>query len=143
MPNRKAIMKESKARVIAKATTQELQSDAIVVSFVSEWYSRIKRKSFKVVIRKRVPKKIKPRWLYFHVNAPISAICACAEIISVNNISFSEATKLSHQIDMSEAEIHKYFGQEKFVGCYLLGKVLFPENEVGTQELTRDRKSVV
>lgn len=131
-------MKKAGERVVAKAIAPELQSDAIVVSFVSEWDGRIKRESFKVIIRKRVPKTISPRWLYFHVNAPISAICARAEIISVSNITCPEAVKIYHQIDMSKAEIKHYFGQENTVGCYLLGNFFFPEKAITVKEL-RDR----
>ncbi len=82
--------------IVAKASDVEEQSDGIVVSFGSEWYQPLCQRKFRAVIRKRIPKTLKPAWLYFHVNAPVSAICARAQIRAVRELKLDEANVLSH-----------------------------------------------
>ena len=109
-----------RVRLPAKATSAENQSDAIVVSFASEWYTLLLNKKFRAVIRKRIPKTMKAKWLYFHVNAPISAICARAEIRSVRECTCSQAKALARHIALSPLEIAAYVGSDAKVGCYHL-----------------------
>ncbi|MCL4785387.1 MAG: hypothetical protein KJ070_01135 [Verrucomicrobia bacterium] len=122
--------------VIAKATTPEEQSDGIVVSFAAEWHQPLLGKKFTAVIRKRVPKTVKSRWLYFHINAPVCAICGRAEICSIDDIDLKEAQLLSKELALQPAEITAYFGGDKTVGCYRLGHIALTNNELSKQTLS-------
>jgi predicted transcriptional regulator len=82
-----------------------------------------------------VPTSIQPRWLYFHINAPKSAICTRAEIRSVENINRAKAIQIARELDLSEEEIRNYFGGQELVGCYRLGKIDFPDREVTVEEI--------
>ena len=79
--------------LLAKATSVEEQSDSVVVSFGAEWHEPLLRERFTAVIRKRVPKSLDAKWLYFHVNAPISAIAARAEIRAIKEMPSQQAVK--------------------------------------------------
>jgi hypothetical protein len=126
---------DSSHRILAKAVDSESRSDAIVVSFGSEWYESLRHKRFTSVIRKRVPTSIKPRWLYFHINAPKSAVCARAEIRSIENINCARAIQIARELDLSEEEVRNYFGEQELVGCYRLGKISFSNREVTVEEI--------
>ena len=63
-----------KERVPAKAINTADQSDGIVVSFGADWHERLLEGRFTAVIRKRVPKTVTPKWLYFHINSPVKRI---------------------------------------------------------------------
>lgn len=110
-------------QISAKATTHSDRSEAIVVSFNASWHEKVLRKNLSVVIRKRVPKNNSISWLYFHINSPISSICAKAKIESVSEISLTEASALFCQIGLLREEIEHYFGEEKNVGCYRLNSI--------------------
>ena len=127
---------DSAHRIIAKALDLESRSDAIVVSFGLEWYESLRSGRFTSVIRKRVPANIHPQWLYFHINAPKSAICARAEVHSVETISLAKAIQIARELDLSEKEIRKYFEGYESVGCYRLGQIYFPDREVTLQKIT-------
>jgi predicted transcriptional regulator len=121
--------------VPTKATSLKERSDAIVVSFAPGWHQAIIDRTFTAVIRKRVPRELSPKWLYFHVNAPVSAIVAKAEISSLVRVSLQEAVGLRDQLALTEAEITDYFGGYKEVGCYKLGAITFPARPVTTTDL--------
>ena len=124
------------SRIIAKALNLESKSDAIVVSFGSEWYESLRGKRFTSVIRKRVPATTKPHWLYFHINSPVSAICGRAEIISVNTIDRATSLDIRRELDLSKEQILSYFGRQETMGRYELGRVLFPEKELSTEQIS-------
>lgn len=119
----------------AKATTPEEQSDAIVVSFGSDWYDHLLAKRFSVVIRKRVPKSTGFKWLYLHINTPMSAICARAEIVKTYNATTSEAVALAKKINLSPTDIISYIGNDTTIGCYELGLFQFAIKPISTLDL--------
>jgi len=123
-------------RIPAKAANRESRSEAIVVSFRSDWYLSLRAHRFTAVIRKRVPLSVHPRWMYFHLNSPISAICARADILSVEMIDRSKAIQLSRELDLSEDQIVGYFGTLESVGCYRLGALLYPDSDVTRAQIT-------
>lgn len=127
-------------RVLAKAVSPDTRSDGIVVSFGSQCYESLRDKRFTSVIRKRVPRDSKPRWLYFHINAPKSSICARAEILSVEGVGRvgrSKVLAMAQDLDLSEEQIRAYLGREGSVGCYKLGAIQFPAREVSAKEITK------
>ena len=126
---------KSTGRIAAKAVDPESRSEAVVVSFGSEWYDSLRGKKFSAVIRKRVPSSIRPRWLYFHINSPKSAICARATILAVEAIDRSRALKIRRDLDLSEEQIVKYFGQQDSMGCYRLGNLDYPNREVTSEQI--------
>src|SRR5438128_629801 len=112
-------------KLSAKANTVNEQSDSIVVSFSSEWHPLLLGKKFGAVLRKRIPRTVHPRLLYFHINAPVSAICGRAEIESIREISFSQATALSKELALTPSEIATYLAGQVSVGCYKVSKIEF------------------
>ncbi len=121
--------------VESKATSDRSRSDAVVVSFGSEWYEPLRRLEFRLVIRKRVPVTMSPRWMYLHVNAPRSAICARGVVQSVGMLDLSSALRRAEDIRLPEAAIREYFLGQASVGCYELGQVLLLPREVATSEI--------
>lgn len=119
----------------AKAVTDAQQSNAIVVSFASEWHQRLLEKQFTVVIRKRVPKNRAFEWLYFHINKPVGAICGRAQIKNTGSITAERAIALAREIDLSPEEINSYIGEDRRIGCYKLGTFEFGNRPVHTAEL--------
>jgi hypothetical protein len=122
-------------RIPAKAIDPESRSDAIVVSFGCEWYESLRAGRFSAVIRKRVPASVQPRWLYFHINSPRSAICARAEIRSVEILGIADVLQLRHELDLSEEQILMYFGGQASMGCYRLGRIMCPSSDVASQKI--------
>lgn len=127
---------ENSGHIVAKATSVEDQSDGIVVSFGVEWYQPLRDQKFKAVIRKRTPKTLKPSWLYFHVNAPVSAICARAPILAIRELKAAEANKRAADLALSPADVVAYIGSDATVGCYELGGISFASREITIAELT-------
>ena len=126
-----------KDRFPAKATTAEEQSDAIVVSFDAKWHERLRQKAFQVVIRKRIPKRNAFKWLYFHMNNPVSAICARARIKKIFMATRAEVLRLKKEINLPSPDIEAYLGRENQIGCYELGLIVFPKRAIGTTELSK------
>ena len=120
----------------AKATQSHEQSDAIVVSFAPEWYDHLLAKQFSIVIRKRVPKSPCYKWLYFHVNSPVGAICARATITNIFTATKKEAVALAKKINLSPAEIVSYLATATSIGCYELGSFQFPAAPISTSNLS-------
>ena len=119
----------------AKATIYEEQSDAIVVSFGSEWHEHLLAQRFSVVIRKRVPKSATYKWLYFHINTPISAICARAPIAKIFDATIKQTLALAKKIHLPSSEISSYIGSESTIGCYELGSFQFASRPVTASDL--------
>jgi predicted transcriptional regulator len=109
--------------ISAKATNIADQSDAIVVSFSDIWHQPLLRREFCAVIRKRIPKSLNAKWLYFHINSPISAICARAEIESFGEISIEKACGISTALGLSVEEIKDYADGLEMIGCYRLPNI--------------------
>ena len=107
----------------AKSTDVSNQSDAVVVSFDAEWHEKLKAGNVQAVIRKRIPKTMTPRWLYFHINAPIGAIGGRGEIKGLLELSLSQAKGKAKELALTTEQITSYYKGSKTVGCYRLGKI--------------------
>jgi len=114
----------------AKAMSKSEESDAIVVSFGAESYQPLLDRRFRAVIRKRVPKTLRPKWIYVHINAPISAICARAEVLRIEQLQLKQVVEMARDLDMSSREIASYVSADAEVGCYFLGKIEFPREPI-------------
>ena len=123
------------AIIPAKAITRAEQSDSIVVSFGVEWRQHLLAKGFSIVIRRRVPKLSSFKWLYVHINRPLSAICARAPITEIFKATPNEAVALAKQINLTPAEIRSYFGRRTSIGCYRLGPFEFSSEPVSAAKL--------
>jgi hypothetical protein len=122
-------------KVLARARTDSAASDAIVVSFDFTWYQGLKTGAFQAVIRKKIPRSFRPRWLYFHVNSPKSAICARGEIRSVEEIDLLGAIDLRLPLQLEEKEIRGYLGGKGKVGLFRLGEIRLAAAERTSSEL--------
>ena len=123
-------------QIPAKAITADEQSDALVVSFGAEWLSHLAAKDFSVVIRKRVPVSQNFKWLYFHVNSPVGAICARAPINKIFSIAIKDAVALAPKINLSASDIAIYVGTMKKIGGYELGQIQFPRKPITTADMS-------
>jgi predicted transcriptional regulator len=118
--------------ITAKANEKSEMSDAIVVSFSSFWKVHIEEKRFSAIIRKRVPLKIQPKWIYFHVNAPVGEICGRALIKSVTQLSKGAAIKNGDRLMLSKKEILNYIGNDDTIGFYDISKIEIAKNAFNT-----------
>ena len=114
--------------ITAKANELSEMSDAIVVSFSSFWKTQIENNQFSAIIRKRVPLKIQPKWIYFHVNAPVGEICGRAFVNSLSNLSKNLAVQSSKKLCLSEKEILKYIGDMDSIGFYDISNIELVKN---------------
>jgi predicted transcriptional regulator len=115
--------------------SREEQSDAIVVSFDAQWHGPLNEKSFNLVLRKRIPQVSAFKWLYFHVNNPVSAICGRGLINRTFAITRSEAIRSRKALNLSVPEIESYIGKDATIGCYQLGHVELAPRPVSAREL--------
>ena len=122
-------------RAIAKSRSASDASDAVVVSFASKWNAQIGGDKFSVVLRKRVPVTIRPKWLYFHVNAPIGAIRARAHVEGVERIGLVRAIALSSQTALDEHAIRNYLVGTETVGAYFISKIEIAAHVARTKEI--------
>lgn len=123
---------------LAKATRDSEASDAVVVSFDHEWYQPLRSKAFRAVIRKRVPKTFSPRWLYFHVNSPVSAICARGKLESVGVVPLKEALGLQQELKLSDKAILAYVGRKTDIGLYRLESISLAAREATIGSLSAE-----
>jgi hypothetical protein len=128
------MMPESQ-RISAKANSVEDQSDGIVVSFGAEWHQPLLLGKFKAVIRKRVPKTVNPTWLYFHINAPVSAICARAEILAIRQLTPAQARAKANAIALGPAAVDANTAGDSRIGCYELGKITLARQNLSSDFL--------
>jgi hypothetical protein len=124
-------------RIPAKASETGDRSDAIVVSFDAKWYEAIIARAFSLVIRKRIPTSYKPQWLYFHVNAPKSAICARARLTSVAYMPTKLVRTLASELSLHSAEIDEYCRSLEEVGVYRIVGIELASVETSVAELQR------
>jgi predicted transcriptional regulator len=119
----------------AKATNAAEQSNAVVVSFAAEWHQHLLARDFSVVIRKRVPRSKAFKWLYFHINTPVCAICGRAPIENITDLTEEHAVALASAINLSPLKIKTYIGGERYVGSYSLGTFQLGCRPVHSKEL--------
>lgn len=89
-----------------------------------------------MVLRKRIPKVSTFKWLYFHVNNPVSAICGRGLIKKTLAITKSEAIRSREALNLSAAEIESYMGKDPTTGCYQLGRVELAPRPALARELS-------
>ncbi len=102
----------------AKAIRLEEMSDAIVVSFEAKWQEKLDSQLVDIVIRKRVPKDRSFRWIYFHINSPVSSICGRARIVRIGNFSSHDILAFSDRIGLTEKEILSYIDGRDEIAFY-------------------------
>jgi hypothetical protein len=125
-------------RIPAKAAMPEDRSDAIVVSFEYKWYTAIIRAAFSLVIRKRIPTSHKPDWMYFHVNAPKSVICARASVTAVGTMPTKLLCTFTSELALHPDEIAQYCKGREEVGVYRIAGVTLPAVEASMAVLQRE-----
>jgi hypothetical protein len=76
-----------------------------------------------------------PEYLYAHINAPKSAICARIRLTSVIDIDVQTALTYIDQVKLTRDEIVKYIGDYNSIGCYNLGKIELAPHEAHIAEL--------
>jgi predicted transcriptional regulator len=106
----------------AKALRPEEMSDAIVVSFEAKWQEKLDSQLVDIVIRKRVPKDRSFRWIYFHINSPVSSICGRARIVRIGNLSSHDILAFSDRIGLTEKEILSYIDGRDEIAFYEINK---------------------
>lgn len=124
-------------RISAKAKEVEDRSDAIVVSFDAKWYAPIRARTLSLVIRKRIPTSCQPKWLYFHVNSPKSAICARARLTSIAYMPTELVRTFSSELALSSREIDEYCTDLEKVGAYRIEGIELASTDISTRELQR------
>jgi len=126
--------------ISAKAINVADQSNAIVVSFAAQWHTPLLQQSFNAVIRKRIPRTLQPKWLYFHINSPVGAICARAQLESCQEISIDDACEKCGDLALSEAEVRAYADGNQTIGCYLLKNIAKATHPIPSSELSESLK---
>ena len=121
--------------ITAKANEISEMSNAIVVSFSSFWKTHIEEKRFSAIIRKRVPLKIQPKWIYFHVNAPVGEICGRALIKNVTQLSKGAALKYSDRLMLSKTDLLEYIGSDDSIGFYDIENIELAKNAFNTSAI--------
>lgn len=94
------------------------RSNAIILSFGAKWAAPIRTGSLKWVIRKRVPLAIKPEFVYFHVNAPVSVIIAKGRVGTIEQVSSAFAVEHSQDLQMAKSDIRNYVGDASTIGLF-------------------------
>jgi hypothetical protein len=115
--------------------SKEQTAEAVVVSFHSSWQEKIRKSAFNTILRKRIPILAHPQRMYFHVNSPIGAICARAEIREIKNISKNEALELEHSINLSTEKIQKYIGSANQIGAYFISHIDYAPHEARSRDI--------
>ena len=111
------------------------KSDAIVVSFHSQWKQALVDGELSAVIRRRVPKAQRPSWLYAYINSPVSQVACRAKIARIKHISLEEALRLTADLELTGPEIEAYFAKYETIGLYLLGEIQTARSPVSLIEL--------
>ncbi|MET1755524.1 hypothetical protein ABVV53_08635 [Novosphingobium sp. RD2P27] len=92
------------------------RSNAVILSFGAKWADPIKRGATTWVIRKRVPLVTKPEFVYFHVNAPVSAIIARGRVGTIERVSANFAAEHHQYLEMTKSDILSYVGDSPTIG---------------------------
>lgn len=102
----------NEVRFNSKAANIEDQTDSVVISFDAKWHNLILEHAFRIVIRKRIPKKIDPAYL-------------------------EELLKFQHEICLSDDEIRDYASGRDYIGCYQLGEFQNAKKPITITELNK------
>lgn len=99
------------------------RSNAIILSFGAKWAAPIRTCSLKWVIRKRVPAAINPDFVYFHVNAPVSAIIARGRVETIDQVPSAFAVEQSQNLQMAKSDIRAYVGDASTIGFFRFDQI--------------------
>jgi predicted transcriptional regulator len=99
------------------------RSNAIILSFGPKWADPIKRGAMTWVIRKRVPLVTKPEFVYFHVNAPVSAIIARGRVSTIERVSANFAAEHHQYLEMTKSDILSYVGSDPTIGLFKFDRI--------------------
>lgn len=110
-------------QIPVRPTDADDRSSAIILSFGAKWAAPIKTGSLKWVIRKRVPLAIKPEFVYFHVNAPVSVIIAKARVGTIEQVSSAFAVEYSQDLQMAKSDIRSYVGDASTIGLFRFDQI--------------------
>ena len=121
--------------IIAKAQHASEQSDSIVVSFSADWKAALYESRFTAVIRKRIPKTICPRWLYFHINSPVGGIAGRAKIDSCGDVTVEKLGGMTQDLALSLDDILSYLDGSSTIGCYELSEIELLKEPLMVKEL--------
>ena len=124
--------------VTAKATAPNEYSGAIVVSFDARWLDPITRCRLKAVLRKRVPRTLVPKWIYFYVNSPVNQIVGRARIKTVESIGLSAALLRSRDLCIGQDEIRAYLVESKSAGLYIIGRIELAKPAISLADLRKE-----
>ena len=107
------------------------RSNAVILSFGAKWANPIKRGAITWVIRKRVPLVTKPEFVYFHVNAPVSAIIARGKVGTIERVSATFAAEHHQYLEMTKGDILSYVGN-----CPTIGLLRFESIDIAPKAAT-------
>jgi len=110
-------------QIPVRPTDADDRSNAIILSFGAKWAGPIKTGSLKWVIRKRVPLAMGPEFVYFHVNAPISAIIARGRVRKIEQVSPAFVVEHSQNLQMSKNDILSYAGDASTIGLFRFDQI--------------------
>jgi predicted transcriptional regulator len=99
------------------------RSNAIILSFGANWAAPIRTGSLTWVIRKRVPLAVKPEFVYFHVNAPVSVIIARGRVRAIEQVSSAFAVEHSQDLQMAESDVRSYVGDTSTIGLFRFDQI--------------------
>jgi predicted transcriptional regulator len=123
--------------VTVRSQHLEDQSDAIILSIEAKWIDQLKTGTLKWLMRKRIPASSKPKFVYLHAKAPVSAIFAKARIERLEMMPAGFAIDHSAQFAMTAAEVRSYLGGSPNVGVMKFGRVLGAKKNADLETLRR------
>lgn len=112
------------------------RSNAVILSFGEKWADPIKRRATTWVIRKRVPLVTKPEFVYFHVNAPVSAIIARGRVGTIERVSANFAAEHHQCLEMTKSDILAYVGNAPTIGLFKFDRIEIAPKPATILELT-------
>lgn len=113
------------------------RSNAVILSFGAKWADPIKRGAITWVIRKRVPLVTKPEFVYFHVNAPVSAIIARGKVGTIERVSATFAAEHHQYLEMTKDDILSYVGNSPTIGLFKFENIEIAHKAATISELTQ------
>lgn len=112
------------------------RSNAVILSFGAKWADPIKSCATTWVIRKRVPLVTKPEFVYFHVNAPVSAIIARGRVGTIERVSATFAAEHHQYLGMTKSDILSYVGNAPTIGLFKFESIEIAPKAATISELT-------
>lgn len=119
----------------AKALDASDMSDSILVSFKGHWEEVLLCESITGFIRKRLPRTVKPKWVYAYFGSPFSRVSIKVEVKSIEDVPVKTALGHAAGLHLSPDEIRHYcFGRAE-IGLCLTGRLRPAKSKVTLQKL--------